>query len=395
MNVGNIITKALNRSKMSVSDIATREMALEMLDEVIQQRWSQKKWLFRKATFYIQTSASIEQYGLHKLVGDILPNSMRGSDPVRMIDYKPSTEFFRRHPYTLQSGDPYEYRESDVMGVQTQPSASSQVTVRSSLANYTTGTVNVVYGSQQVIITTGAFTLDMLGRWFWVGTDQKRYRITTFLDSTHVLLSSPYEGTSNATASFAIGDVQQKVTVQGFLDDGTITEEEIQLNGTSQVTSVNTFASLNRISKSDRTYGTITATSNGGIVTNIVLDPGETEADFKTIKLYQIPTKTELITFESYARHPFLYRNSDSPLFPSQWHPLLLLDLYIKIMTEFLEKSVNPEVIERRNEILEDMTINDNDLDGFRMVQETEYSSSGFLRTNLPENYGGWVEDEF
>ena len=396
MNVGTIITRALQRNQISVTDFATREMAKDMLDEIIQTHWHSKKWKCRRGVFYIQTSDNVEEYGLNKLAGDIVPNTMRGSDPIRMISYKPPHDFYLKHPFELASGDPYIYRDGEMWGVQTQPSASSQITIQSSLANYTTGTVTVVFGSQRVTIATGAFTIDMLGRWLRVGSDNYEYRISKFISSSEVLIDRPYEGTS-ASTTFVIGDVHQKVTVEGFDSAGNyILEEEVKLNGTTGVVTVNSFAALNRISKSERTVGRVTATSNSALITNISLDPGETEADFRTIKFYPIPTKGELLTFESYARHPFLYKDSDSPLFPSQWHPFLLLELMIKLKSEFLMQEVPSEMLTRRASILDDMRINDNDTDEWNVTQETEQESYGRAGNgNLPENYGAYEQDYF
>lgn len=392
MNVGELLTKSLQRCKLSVIDVATRDMALGMLDEVIQQRWHQKKWKFRKSSFTFNTTDNVEEYGLNKLSGDILPNTMLGSDPVRQIAFKPSTEFFRAHPYTIPQGNPYEYRDGEIWGVQTQPSASSQISVSSNLANYVTGTLNLVYGSRQIGIVGGAFTLDMLGRWMNAGTDTQDYKLSKFVSSGVFLLDRPYEGLTASLVSYKIGDVHQKVTFQGFDNNNSIVEEEVKLNGNTPVATTKFFAALNRVSKSDKTYGSITATSNAGIVTNSVLAPGETEADYQTIKMFPIPAKQEAINYESYGRHPYLYKDSDSPLFPSNTHPMLMLDLYIKIMNEFLEKDVNVETIKRRDQMLDDMIIKDNDLDDWKMIQETEYESGTRNLTNLPENYGGYSE---
>ena len=373
-----------------MKDVPLREMAIQMLDELIQELWESKKWNFRKSTFSFNTSSGIEEYGLNKLAGDITLNTMRGSDPVRRLRFEPSHDFFKKRPYELSSGDPDFYRDGEYFGCQTQPSASSTVTFVSSLANYTTGTVNVIYGSQRVSITTGSITLDMLGRWILVGTDVKKYKIISIDSSSVFYIHEPYEGTTNATATFAIGDVQQKGIVVGMLDNGTVLEEEVQLNGATSVVSINSFASIIRISKSDKTHGYMTATSNGGLVTNAILDPGETEADYKTIKLHPIPDKEERISFESYGRHPHLYKSTDSPLVPSQFHNLLVLDLFIKIKTEWRNQEVSQSVIDRRNNILERMNTWDNDLDDWNAKQESDDSSG--RTTNLPSEFGT-IED--
>jgi len=390
MNIGNIVTKGLERAKLPVGDFAMREMAVQMLDEIIQEHYESKKWSFRKGVFILPVGSGIEEYALSKYVAswkDIVPHTMRGSNPARKLHFKPSHEFYKSHAYDLESGTPYQFRDGELRGFQTQVSAASTISFVSSLTNYTTGTVSVIYGSMRVAITTGSVTLDMLGRWFRVGTDAKRYKITQIESSSVFYIHAPYEGTTNATASFAIGDVQQKALVSGFLTTGAFHEEEVQLNGATSVSTTLTFATITRISKSDKTYGSVTATSNGGIITNVILDPGETEADFFTVKMYPIPSAAENLEYEALIRHPYLYRNTDSPLFPSQWHPFLALELYIKLMTEWHEKEVSLEVIRRRDNWKNDLYANDNNFDNWEVSQETESISLRQKSNNLPNMF--------
>lgn len=398
MNIGTIVTQALMRAGLSISDHAFRELGTQMLDEVIQELWESKLWNFRRSQFWIETQANVSEYSLHKLVDgvdSIVQNTMRGSDPVRRLYYKPASEFHRTHSFSLSSGTPQEYREGETRGIETQVSASSTITVSSSEANQTAGTIAVVYGSRRMILTGATITYDDLGNWIRIGTDLKRYMIVKYESSTQFLVHDPYEGTTNATASYALGDVNQKVTVQGYNDDNVIIEEEIELNGATGVTTTTSFQSVIRITKSAKTRGYITATSNGALITNLILDPGETEAEYETVHLYPIPTETELISYWAYSQHPHLYKPTAAPWFPNRFHGLLVLELFIKLQSEWNLKEVPQEVYRRRDKWEQRLIAFDNDTSNWTIQQETERDSERPVNTNLPTNFGRDAYDEW
>jgi len=398
MNIGTIITRALNRAQLSAIDIGYRDMAFEMLDEIIHEHWNSQYWKFRKRSLTLTTVAAQEEYSLDKRVDDIsaiVPNTMRGASPVRTLIYEPAHEFYRTHAYDLPSGAPYRYRECQVKGFATDPTAASLIAFVSSQANYTTGTVRVVEGSKQVVFGGGAsITLDMISRWLRVGTDTKTYRLVSrdYNSTTTYYLNEPYEGVSAAAATFALGDIQQKCAVTGYVS-GQLMDEEVQLNGASSISTTKSFTSLVRIAKSDKTAGYVTATSNVGVVTNIVLDPGETEAEYLTIKLCPIPTAVEILSYEAYIQHPWLYKNNDSTLFPNQYHNVLLLDLFIKLETEWNRREPSPSVYARRDALLKRMIEIDNSTDGWSILQESEEEADRLKIDNLPAMYG--YDDEF
>lgn len=399
MQSGQIITSVLQKLKLPIADHPTRMFALDVFNEIVQERWSEKKWGFRKSTGFFNTSNGVEEYVMNQMFDEFVPNTVRGSDPIRRLRFYPSHEFYKRHPHELTNDDPYLYRDGEYTGVNNQVSASSAITVVSSLANLSSGTANVAYGSTRVTFSTLSVTLDMLGRWILFGSDYKRYQIVALEpnnsgSSTVVILNQPYEGTSNSTQTFILGDVAQKVYITGYDSGGNYVEnEELQLNGSTSATSTKSFSSLIRISK-DRTHGSVTATSNGGGVTNIILSPGETEADFRTFLLYPIPIKQERINFECYMKHPVIGRFKDAPLFPSQFHNLLSLDLYIRLREEFLNQDVSSSVFDRRERILQTLITKDNDTDEWDIQQESVEYSENNRATNLPTNFGiGAYED--
>lgn len=395
MNNGTIINRALSRRKLAIKDVGFRDMALEMLDEVIQYFWNYQAWKFRVKQFTLAMVIGQEEYPLDKRIvnySDILKYTLQGSNPVRYIKYEPSQEFNRTHPFELSSGDPYRWRPGQVNGFSLNPSAASVITLVSSLTNYTTGTAAVVNGQNRVVFTTSVLTQNMLGLWIRFASDQRAYRLNRrdFGSSTIYYLDDLYEGVSGAGVAFVIGDVQQKATVSGYLvTSGQYAEEEVQLAGSTPVSTVQQFTSLVRISKSGITGGYITATSNSSAVTNAILSPGETDLNILTINFYPIPSKVETINMESAIAHPFMVKESDSPLFPAQFHELLVVDLQIKIIEEWLNQEVPQGLIERRQRLLNNMVDIDNSTAGWTIQQESEEDSDRTYANNLPNNFPG------
>lgn len=397
MNIGTIINRALSRRKLSVNDVGFRDMALEMLDEVIQYYWNYQSWKFRVKAMTLTTASGTEEYALDRKItnySDILKYTVQGSNPIRSLKYEPSQEFARTHPFEKPAGDPYRWRPGGVRGFSTDPTSASVIALVSSLTNYTTGTANVSTGSSRVVFTTSVLTQDMLGLWIRFGADQRAYRLERrdFGSSTIFYLDSPYEGANTAAATFVIGDIQQKVTVCGIV--GTqYQEEEVQLTGSTPVSTTKSFTSLVRISKSGKTGGYITATSNTGVVTNAILDAGDTDLSIYTVKLYPIPSKTETINMEASIKHPFMVKSSDSPLFPSQFHPLILISLQAKIISEWQDKDVPQDMKEEIQKLLNSMVDIDNSTEGWTILQESEEDSARVYANNLPNNFPGVYDD--
>ncbi len=69
-------------------------------------------------------------------------------------------------------------------------------------AKYTTGTVNVTYGERTVIFSA-ALDSSYKNRFFSVDGQDEVYQILT-INGTNAVISAPYIGSSNATATFAI-----------------------------------------------------------------------------------------------------------------------------------------------------------------------------------------------
>lgn len=72
------------------------------------------------------------------------------------------------------------------------------------VAEYETGTVDVVLGSTTVSIATGVFTSAMAGRMFRVGTNSDWYTILTVDSASQVTLDVGYENSTASAAGFSI-----------------------------------------------------------------------------------------------------------------------------------------------------------------------------------------------
>ena len=398
MNSGTIITNVLNRLSLSVNDYNMRQMALDMLNEVIQEHWTYKEWKFRKLNDTLTTAVGTAEYALHRRLGslsDIVDSSLRGSNPVRTIGFMSTQDFYKQHPYQVVSGTPYKSYPGQIKGVQNDPSSASVITFTSSFTNYTTGTVAVVKGSNRVVFSSGVIPANYLGAWFRVTGDQQAYQLqkNDLASGAIFYLSSAYQGLTAGTATFTLGDINQKATVVGYVGTAVV-EEEVQLTGSTAAATVAQFTSLIKISKSDKTMGYVTATSNTAGVTNVILDAGETDHEFFYLNLYPTPSAVESVTYEFTSQHPILYKYSDAPLFPEQYHPLLTLDLFIKLSTEWLKQDVSQTVIARRQQLLNNMVDIDNNTDNWKKLQETEYMSTRAKISNLPPMYGTDYDDQ-
>ena len=102
MNTGQIITRGLNRAGLSVNEYNTREMARDYLQEIVDELFEAKFWQFRKKSLTLSTTASTEEVALDKRarVQNIVPFTMRGTDPVRRLNYEPSSDFYKKRPFT-------------------------------------------------------------------------------------------------------------------------------------------------------------------------------------------------------------------------------------------------------------------------------------------------------
>ena len=115
------------------------------------------------------------------------------------------------------------------------------------------------------------------------------------------------------------------VRIVGRNTSGVVISETLTLNGTTAVTSTNTFdsASLMRVSKSAATTGVITVRRTTGATTLLQLAPGDVTTRSKIISLYPIPSSVITIYLEYLEKLQLLSADSDVPQFDVQWNWVL------------------------------------------------------------------------
>ncbi len=79
------------------------------------------------------------------------------------------------------------------------------------------------------------------------------------------------------------------------------------------------FSEIIAVTKSDKTVGNITVTSNSAAVTNVVLGPLETTVKFRQIRLYPTPAGVLTITVKHFAPPPILTHIYDDTQIPQTW----------------------------------------------------------------------------
>ncbi|HAM40746.1 MAG TPA: hypothetical protein DCP69_05260 [Candidatus Omnitrophica bacterium] len=115
------------------------------------------------------------------------------------------------------------------------------------------------------------------------------------------------------------------VRVWGRNTNGISIAETLTLNGTTAVTSTNTFdeASLLRVSKSANTTGVISVRRTTGSTVLIRIAPTEASPRSKIIALYPIPSAVITMYLEYLERLQLLVADADVPQFDVQWNWVL------------------------------------------------------------------------
>ena len=113
--------------------------AQEAVRRAVKRVWNAKQWSFKLRRFTFSTTASQEAYALPKLVGETY--KIKSSASPYDITVVSEDLFDRNVPNPTTTGNPEIARLFEMVGVETQPTSASAVTVASSSASDTTQTV--------------------------------------------------------------------------------------------------------------------------------------------------------------------------------------------------------------------------------------------------------------
>lgn len=115
------------------------------------------------------------------------------------------------------SGDMTEYYYITARGFEVYPIPSTadenftfsfkKNTKELGIADYDTGTITITNDSTAIVGSGTTFTALMVGRFLKATNDGYWYKITGFTDTTHIVIEQVYQGTTEAGASYAIGEM--------------------------------------------------------------------------------------------------------------------------------------------------------------------------------------------
>lgn len=123
-------------------------------------------------------------------------------------------------------------------------------------------------------------------------------------------------------------DTSVVVNVQGLDASNVLVGETVTLNGTSSVSTTLSYSKVMILSKSDKSVGKVTCTSNSGGVTNVVISPYDRHVSHPVIGLFNIPDSTDTIYYDFTMKLQNIYDDNDISLIPEQYHDVP--ELYAK-----------------------------------------------------------------
>lgn len=123
---------------------------------------------------------------------------------------------------------------------------------------------------------------------------------TTYVDLGKVKCSTqPTSASTLSVVSSSASDITSYYVLVKGISSGRLVKERLLLTGATPVVSTNSYTEVLSITK-DATNGTVTVTSNSGVVTNITLLPTDKEREFFKIRLYPLPDDAYTIAYSFY-----------------------------------------------------------------------------------------------
>lgn len=144
--------------------------------------------------------------------------------------------------------------------------------------------------------------------------------------------AQPSSASVIAIVSASASDTSQTVRVWGTNGSGIEITESVALTGATPVNTTNSFARVDRISKSGTTVGTITATSNSGGVTVATIAPNEVSPRHPKIRLIKTPLSAYTYQMTYKVQTPPLVYDEDVPILPCG--EILIIGAYAEALEE-------------------------------------------------------------
>ena len=139
------------------------------------------------------------------------------------------------------------------------------------------------------------------------------------------VLNQPTAASILTMASSSTADTSINVNVQGLNTSGVFVTEAVTLNGTGSVTTTNSYTRVLSLSKSSKTTGTVTITSDAAAVTNVAIAPSDRSVNHPLIGLYTIPSAAITMYYDFTMAVQTLSANDDISLIPEKYHDAIEL----------------------------------------------------------------------
>lgn len=124
--------------------------------------------------------------------------------------------------------------------------------------------------------------------------------------------TQPSSASQLTIISSSASDTTQNILIRGIDSNGMEITERKQLNGTTNVTTTNSFSRIKGISKDAETTGYVTVSAGSDTIAKLA--PTVLEARYKKIKLHFVPTSTITIKMPYYIKPMPLSENEDYPV---------------------------------------------------------------------------------
>jgi hypothetical protein len=192
------------------------------------------------------------------------------------------------------------------------------------------------------VVKVGYIPEEIFNETYYSAQSQTGFPLYYRLKGAHsFVLTQPTSASTLSVVSTSTSDTTNYfIFVKGTNALGNTIFESLTLNGTTPVVSTLTYTTVDTISYyyasgvESPLNGTVTVSSNAGVVTIMKLQPGDKVNAYPQISLYPIPTSTyngRILTYYYYRHIPSLVSDYDISIVPN--HNVLIYGLQAKALT--------------------------------------------------------------
>lgn len=205
----------------------------------------------------------------------------------------------------------------------------------------------------------------------WVNDTGKADRFV--LTSTQPVSAQPTTSSTVRIVSTSASDTTScTVIIRGVTSNG-VTTETLTANGTSNVTSTNSFSTVLQVTKTGTWVGRMTLTAVTGTLTLLTLFPEEYGRSYRQLEMLRVPDAGDTIEYRFFRQPSILSNNTDIPDIPPPFQEIVVYDALIRMAGYNTE--LNPQSVkvweEQRDLLLEGME--QSQLEGQAIGAEVRY----------------------